>query len=385
MKWHCKERKLALLAAFTLCAVIAVVNSAAPKAPHAAAPQSEGKFWRPRRTPAGTEFVGHQVCATCHVNLVRVQQQSSMGRALERVAETRILAAYPRLQFRFGKYFWEITRQGDQNLYSVTDGKEVIVARVAYVFGQGKSGQTYVLEYKGSFYESRLSFYNEIQGLDFTLGHPRTEPNSLVAALGKLMPQDETLECFSCHATGAVIGTELHLDRMIPGVSCEACHGPGGDHVAAGKAGLPNKDRIFNPARLNADDMAQEFCGACHRSAGDIFARPNLDGINNVRFQPYRIFSSKCYSDDRRISCTACHNPHESVKQEMAYYDAKCLACHQAKGEPLKADRQAPACRAKEKQSCAACHMPKVELPGAHFKFTDHRIRIARAGEPYPL
>jgi hypothetical protein len=28
--------------------------------------------------------------------------------------------------------------------------------------------------------------------------------------------------------------------------------------------------------------------------------------------------------------------------------------------------------------------MPKVEIPGAHFKFTDHRIRIARPGEPYP-
>jgi hypothetical protein len=28
--------------------------------------------------------------------------------------------------------------------------------------------------------------------------------------------------------------------------------------------------------------------------------------------------------------------------------------------------------------------MPKVDLPGAHFKFTDHRIRIAREGAPYP-
>jgi hypothetical protein len=34
---------------------------------------------------------------------------------------------------------------------------------------------------------------------------------------------------------------------------------------------------------------------------------------------------------------------------------------------------------------CDICHMPKVEIPGTHFKFTDHRIRIMRAGEPYPL
>jgi len=29
--------------------------------------------------------------------------------------------------------------------------------------------------------------------------------------------------------------------------------------------------------------------------------------------------------------------------------------------------------------------MPKVEIPGSHFKFTDHRIRIVRPGEPYPI
>jgi hypothetical protein len=28
--------------------------------------------------------------------------------------------------------------------------------------------------------------------------------------------------------------------------------------------------------------------------------------------------------------------------------------------------------------------MPKIELPGAHAKFTDHQIRIARAGDPFP-
>jgi hypothetical protein len=28
--------------------------------------------------------------------------------------------------------------------------------------------------------------------------------------------------------------------------------------------------------------------------------------------------------------------------------------------------------------------MPQVEIPGSHFKFTDHRIRIARPGDPYP-
>ena len=58
---------------------------------------------------------------------------------------------------------------------------------------------------------------------------------------------------------------------------------------------------------------------------------PDLGGTGNIRFQPYRLAKSSCYySDpkDRRISCIACHNPHEAVVREPAFYDAKCLSCH---------------------------------------------------------
>jgi hypothetical protein len=105
---------------------------------------------------------------------------------------------------------------------------------------------------------------------------------------------------------------------------------------------------------------------------------PKQGGLSNVRFQPYRIFNSKCYSDDRRISCIACHNPHEPMKRELTFYDAKCAACHSTK-EP-----QAKLCKV-GKSDCVSCHMPKVELAGAHYKFADHRIRIVRPGEKYPF
>jgi hypothetical protein len=28
--------------------------------------------------------------------------------------------------------------------------------------------------------------------------------------------------------------------------------------------------------------------------------------------------------------------------------------------------------------------MPRLELPGAHKKFTDHKIRVVKPNEPYP-
>ena len=38
--------------------------------------------------------------------------------------------------------------------------------------------------------------------------------------------------------------------------------------------------------------------------------------------------------------------------------------------------RTAKACLVSQKD-CITCHMPKVEIPGSHFQFTDHRIRDA--------
>ena len=35
------------------------------------------------------------------------------------------------------------------------------------------------------------------------------------------------------------------------------------------------------------------------------------------------------------------------------------------------------------KNNCVSCHMPKTELPGAHYKFTDHRIRIVKPDEHF--
>lgn len=342
--------------------------------------------WHPRRPPANAEFVGDQACAQCHKKMVAQQSQSAMGMAMEPVADSRVLAENPTMTFRTGPYTYEIKRQDKQSTYTVTDGKETISLPILYAFGQGKAGQTYVLQYDGAYYESLVSYYNEVKGLDFTIGAPRNVPESLKKAVGRRLSDNEVGNCFSCHSTGGVIGGKLNLDKMTPGIHCEACHGPGGAHVAATKEGDPGSHLIYNPKSLSGDQLTQDFCASCHRG-NDEFTVLQTMAINNIRFQPYRIFHSKCYSDDRRISCSACHNPHEPLKREVSYYDAKCLACHALKDKSAeiktKPDIVAAACPVATKD-CITCHMPKIGPPAAHFKFTDHYIRIVRPGEVYP-
>src|SRR5262249_17759724 len=158
---------------------------------------------------------------------VAVQEKSSMGLALELVAEASILSSHKRLEFRDGKFSYEIVRKGDQSVYTVTDGRDTISEPILYSFGQGKAGQTYLFEYAGDYYESRVSFYRDVKGLDLTIGYQDTRPKSAIEALGRKLPRDEVMQCFNCHSTGAASGNQLHPEMLAAGIRCEACHGPG--------------------------------------------------------------------------------------------------------------------------------------------------------------
>ena len=147
-------------------------------------------------------------------------------------------------------------------------------------------------------------------------------------------------------------------------------------HVKALKTGnsvgAPMKD-----LRTMTSEDTSNFCGQCHRTWDEIAGSGTL-GIANIRFQPYRLTSSKCYdSDDRRIRCTACHDVHDELDSHDSDYDAKCQACH-AGGKVT-----ARICKVAA-NNCVSCHMPKLPMPGSHHKFTDHEIRIVRANAPYP-
>ena len=339
--------------------------------------------WRPTHELAGVGYIGSHACAECHAAYEATRLANPMSRALEPAESCDVLEKHPSLNFRNGPYSYQIERDGKRSTYTITDGVDSISVPLLYCFGQGKVGQTYVFQYKEVFYESRVSYYQEIQGLDFTMLHPRTVPESLAAGLGRPMSTEAAQGCFSCHSTGAVSSAKLQLDHLMPGVTCEGCHGPGEKHVAAVKARSKSL-QVFNPGNMEPDELTQEVCGACHVSFEKALLMPKQGGANNLRYQPYRIFNSRGHNGDARISCVACHDPHDKLSESASYYDKKCLACHlTSRGQAKTRERSAPACPV-SKQQCASCHMPKIELPGAHGKFTDHWIRIVKPGEPTP-
>jgi len=147
--------------------------------------------------------------------------------------------------------------------------------------------------------------------------------------------------CGKCHTTG--FRKDGHQDGLeglkgtwaLPGVQCEACHGPGGDHVKSG-----NKKTI----RI---DRSSAACGKCHiRGSKDKI--PAKKGF----IRHHEQYNELLASPHKSLECVTCHNPHKrytfSIKME-------CAQCH---------SKQAAAFTGSTMEqvgvTCVDCHMPRA-------------------------
>jgi len=340
--------------------------------------------WQPPGALSGVRYVGSKVCASCHTAESSVQPGTPMAQTLSPIAECEVLQSHRRLTGQLGRYAYQIVTEGGDATYIVTDGNQTVSQKLVWAVGRGRGGQSYLYTRHGVFYEARVSYFRQVGNLDLTLGHPQAEPAGLEEATGRPLTDSDVLKCFNCHSTGAEGESGLQLAHRTPGITCEKCHGPGAEHVAAMQSGKTQSLRIFNPGHMKVDDQVYNFCGSCHRNAFDV-ANNKASGIMTIRFEPYRLVLSRCFDGrDPRIACTACHNSHDQMAQSPSFYDAKCLDCHAGPRRPASAGKVTGAQCPVAAENCVTCHMPKLELPGDHFKFADHDIRIVKPGEPFP-
>ncbi|HEV7220293.1 MAG: multiheme c-type cytochrome [Terriglobales bacterium] len=319
-------------------------------------------------------------CVSCHSAQAATQPKTPMGRAIELTGDDPTLKEHSKLTFHRGAYTYTVETHGDTSTYSVTDGTRTISLPIHWNFGYG--AQTWFLERGGDYFESLVSYYPSVGGLDITTGDQSLTPSSLEEAVGRKLGKHDQKECFGCHATNAVRNEKLDLESLQPGVTCEHCHKGSAAHLvdtSQGEYGTAPPDL----RKLSSEDISN-FCGQCHRT-WDMVIRSQWRGPIDVRFQPFRLANSRCFDGtDPRISCIACHDPHQDIVRQDSSYDGKCLVCHAAPGHPASPSSETPATCPVAKSNCVSCHMPKVKLPNGLVTFTDHQIRVVKAGEPYP-
>lgn len=405
-----------LFAAFTGAGFLGLLY-AQGSAPHqpTAHPQTtdqriHGSSWWPTSgNPARKDYAGAEACSRCHAAEFGAQQQTSMAHASMAPPLDSFTRPGTRLTFTAGGFTTSIQPGSRGDTYAVTRGGESLQTPILWSFGEGVLGQTFILERNGTYFESQLSYYPAIRGLDVTPGHSTRPPQDLLSAFGVAMSPSGAMQCFDCHNTAATARWQLDPRHMVLGVSCEACHGPGAKHITAMErqdiaAGLA---AILNPAALQPVDLV-DFCGACHRAPLDVPAEKLVAPID-IRFQPYRLAKSRCWTKpDARITCIACHDPHQPLVQDATAYDSRCLSCHrtrldrqpghgiQSGSDPQPKSDAQPKAGEKEKaateaacpvsnQRCTSCHMPRYQVNQMHGSFTDHYIRVVRSSDPFPL
>ena len=75
--------------------------------------------------------------------------------------------------------------------------------------------------------------------------------------------------CVSCHVTGYAQpdrGGYVDPDKSahLLGVQCEACHGPGSNHIKAGKKVRDEKRKAFKPGEKSYTLLQSTACTRCH-------------------------------------------------------------------------------------------------------------------------
>jgi predicted CXXCH cytochrome family protein len=242
--------------------------------------------------------------------------------------------------------------------------------------------------------------------------------------------------CIQCHSVAGEPRHDRSTDRFETrvvelGIACEACHGPGAEHVRRHQNPITRYGQrrsgaadpsIVNPARLDAE-RASEVCGQCHAyfipndaerwwqsgfaenfRPGDALADSRrvldleadfgrhpapinaameslfyADGTIRVGGREWNgLRQSACFekgSGARQLSCLSCHqmhgaDPDDQLKAE-GQTNAVCQSCHGAQADRLTEHTHHLA--NSSGSQCVNCHMPYTTY--ALFKgIRSHRI-----------
>jgi len=153
------------------------------------------------------------------------------------------------------------------------------------------------------------------------------------------------------------------------GTACEACHGPGSEHMKASKDERKAKIRVAT--QLETPAAQASVCGQCHGqfSIGDKrFAAGYKPGMDLLAMDGFKLDDVKPGTKLEQLNelvtsehwkqgvvCTSCHLAHPDKANEhllKAPVVELCTGCHKDK------TMAAHAPTAKDGDTCATCHMP---------------------------
>jgi predicted CXXCH cytochrome family protein len=372
--------------------------------------------WRllsgPRSYAPGTAqalaYVGDRSCAECHAKESREWLGSHHQRAMQPATDETVLGDFRNARFERAGAVSRFFKREDKYFVN-TEGAAGKPAdfEIKYTFGVAPL-QQYLVEFPGGRLQSLTIAWDTGKKRWFSL-YPgeKIAPDDPLHWTGRY--QNWNLMCGECHTTNLRKGYDPKADTYDTTwselhVGCQACHGPGSDHVAwARKGGRGAESGLvvgFKPgdARYEVD-----ACATCHSrrsriADGEHPGRPLYDTLRPETLRPglyhadgqqqdevyeYGSFrQSRMYS--RGVRCTDCHNPHSG--KTKAEGNALCSQCHRPEGNPRFATLASGAYDAPSHHfhkagssgaQCVNCHMPAKDYMIVDPR-RDHALRPPR-------
>jgi tetratricopeptide (TPR) repeat protein len=204
--------------------------------------------------------------------------------------------------------------------------------------------------------------------------------------------------CYSCHVSQLQTNFDLATDSYNstwkePGINCETCHGPSGNHVRIfrnAKEGEVQKDLGLISTKVFTPEQHNWSCAPCHAKMHPItpsympgdkyFDNYDLTVLNNTDFYPdgrdlgenytYTGWMMNVCNDNGEFHCVMCHTSSGRDRFKNNPNDA-CKKCHEERVVNVvehsghKADSPGSV--------CINCHMPKTVF--GNMNRSDHSFR----------
>ncbi len=171
--------------------------------------------------------------------------------------------------------------------------------------------------------------------------------------------------CFECHTTGPLPqdeDTPLFQENRPgfegtweePGIQCEACHGPGGNHFTS-----TGTDVMVDRSKIYVDPDGSETCNQCHNRPFDDQTGVILAKSSGYIKHHEQYPELKASGGHAGFTCVTCHSPHRSTVYDVDNaFVIDCTDCHE--GHDMARHDGAVFVRGdySETMSCKSCHMP---------------------------
>jgi len=388
---------LALLLSFTLACE-------GPTAPAESGSPPAASATTDLQPEAGVEFTGSASCRECHERFYQLWAPSHHGLAMQPVTAELAQA--------------DLESQKEAILIGEVAYRAVLDETGGHVSEQGPGGEkrypmVHALGGKNVYYFLTPLERGRLQVLPVAFDLNAREWFDTTASGVRHFPgaedEDEPLSwrdwpytfntgCFSCHVSQLELNYDLATDTYSsawaePGINCETCHGPAGEHVRVCQAAPPEQppeDLRIVITKTFSVQQTNDLCGPCHAKMLPLstsfppgeryYNHFGLTTLEHEDFYPDGRDLGENYTQTTwlmspcvaagELDCLHCHTSSGRYRHEDDP-DQSCLPCHESRVTAAAEHTRHPV--GSPGSRCISCHMPATWF--ARMERHDHSMR----------